>query len=71
MKKQYDLDKSMALVKRYIDTDKTQEALLLELLEAAKNLNTDDKRSCVELVNELGGPCNHYFDLTDAIKGNE
>ena len=70
MKTQKNLDKSLALIQQYIETDQAQELLLLELLKSAAKLDEGAKQSCIEMVHKLGGPCNHYFDLTDAINGD-
>ncbi|MBC8494275.1 MAG: hypothetical protein ISR70_03245 [Candidatus Thioglobus sp.] len=65
-----DLNNTKQMIERYVATDQAQEALLVELLGLSNALTTDEKQQCIEMVNKLGGPCNHYFDLTDAIQGD-
>ncbi len=60
-----------ALIQQYIQTDKVQGQLLASLLAVAEGLDHEQKRHCIEEIHKLGGPCNHYFDLTDAIQADE
>ena len=61
------LDQATQLIEQYIQTDKEQEGRLSELLALASDLDEAQKRQCIEIINRIGGPCNHYFDLSDAI----
>ena len=62
---------ALTLIGEYIQADQDQEQRLLQLLTLSKELSTEQRLKCIEQINKLGGPCNHYFDLADAIRGTE
>ena len=61
------LDKALDLIESYINTDQQQEQRIATLLALSTELDEEQKRQCIEAINNIGGPCNHYFDLSDAI----
>ena len=65
------MNQAVELIKKSIQTDQEQELRIANLVELTKGLTDDEKRVCVETVHKTGGPCNHYFDLIDAIQNNQ
>lgn len=65
------LQQAIDLIEQYIQIDQQQEQRLLTLLALTSELNAAQKRQCIEALNRIGGPCNHYFDLSDAILASE
>ena len=62
---------ALTLISEYIQADQDQEQRLLQLLTLSKDLNAEQRLICIEQINKLGGPCNHYFDLADVIRSTE
>lgn len=65
------LQQTIDLIEQYIQTDQQQEQRLHQLLALSSELDETQKRQCIEALNRIGGPCNHYFDLSDAILSDE
>ena len=61
----------LTLIGEYIQADQDQEQRLLQLLTLSKELSAEQRLKCIERINKLGGPCNHYFDLADVIRGTQ